>query len=219
MTFRVGVCEDDPSIRRVLREVLEREGHDVVLAHNAGEAMRLFVDRDLDVVVLDVGLPDADGRDLCQALRAAGQAAPVLFVTALDARHDKIAGFVAGGDDYVTKPFDLTEVVLRVQALARRAASPASASGLVLDPLRHALRHGEREVSLTPTEFRVLAALMARPGEVVRRAGIVAAGWPHGAMVSDNMVDAFIRRLRIKLAAVDAPMEIHTHRGVGVSLR
>jgi two-component system OmpR family response regulator len=217
---RIGVCEDDPTIRRVLSQLLQRDDHDVVLAHNGGEAMRLFVGQPLDAVVLDIGLPDADGRDVCQALRAAGQQAPVLFLTAFAGQHDKIAGFTAGGDDYVTKPFDVTEVQLRVRALIRRApAAVADDHGLVLDPLRHAVRFDGREVSLTPTEFRMLAALAGRSGEVVRRSAVVAAAWPDGAVVSDNTVDSYVRRLRVKLDEVDAGVAIHTHRGVGLSLR
>ncbi len=217
----IGICEDDPAIRRVLQELLRRDDHEVVSAHDGGEAMRLFSDRPLDVLVLDIGLPDSDGRDVCQALRAAGQQAPVIFLTALDGQHDKVAGFTAGADDYVTKPFDVTELRLRVRALARRAVAsvPSAVGGVVLDPLRHAVRCEAEEVQLTPTEFRMLAALVASPGEVVRRAAVVAAAWPDGAMVSDNTVDSYVRRLRVKLEQVGAPVAIHTVRGVGLSLR
>ncbi len=217
----IGICEDDPGIRRVLQELLRRDDHEVVAAHDGGEAMRLFAVRHLDVLVLDIGLPDADGRDVCQALRAAGQHAPVLFLTALDGQHDKVAGFTAGADDYVTKPFDVTELRLRVRALVRRStpAAPGAQHGVVLDPLRHAVRWDDREEQLTPTEFRMLAALAARPGEVVRRAAVVAAAWPDGAIVNDNTVDSYVRRLRVKLDQIDARVGIHTVRGVGLSLR
>lgn len=215
---RVGVCEDDPTIRRVLRQLLERDDHEVVTAHDGGEAMRQFVDQRLDVVVLDIGLPDSDGRDVCQALRAGGQHAPVLFLTALDARHEKIAGFTAGGDDYLTKPFDLTELRLRVRALARRS-QPEAGDTLLLDPVRHAVRFRGSEEALTPTEYRMLAALFGRSGEVVRRAAVVAAAWPDGAIVSDNTVDSYVRRIRVKLARVGSPVAIRTVRGVGLTLR
>ena len=96
-------------------------GHEVVVAHDGGEALRLFADDDdLDVVILDIGLPDADGRDVCQALRSAGQSAPVLFLTALGAVHERLAGFSAGADDYLPKPFDVLELIARVEALAQR---------------------------------------------------------------------------------------------------
>ncbi len=215
----VGICEDDPAIRRVLQQLLQRGGFEVLAAHNGGEAMRLFPGRQLDVVVLDIGLPDADGRDVCQALRAAGQHAPVLFLTAYDAQHEKIAGFTAGADDYVTKPFDVTELLLRVQALARRTTVAPTVAGLVLDPVRHSVRYQEVEEHLTPTEFKMLAALVAEPGAVVRRGSVVAAAWPHGALVSDNTVDSYVRRLRVKLESVGSPLAIETVRGVGLSLR
>jgi two-component system OmpR family response regulator len=217
----VGVCEDDPTVRGVIVDTLRREGHEVVAAHNGREAVTLFADRDdLDVLVLDIGLPDSDGRDVCQALRSAGQHAPVLFLTALDALHDRLSGFHAGGDDYVAKPFAGAELIVRVAALARRGRESARAvGGLTLDPQRFALVTATGEVRLTPTEFRMIAALSGRPGEVVRRRKIVAAAWPDGAIVSENTVDSYIRRIRTKLASVGSPATIETVRGVGYVLR
>jgi two-component system response regulator MprA len=167
-------------------------------------------------MVLDIGLPDADGRDLCLALRAGGVDAPVLFLTARDGLHDKVAGFEAGGDDYLTKPFELDEVRVRIDALLRRTPSPTTvvAQGPVLDPARHALVVGEAEVALTPTEFRLLGRLMAEPSTVVRRHTLVAAAWPHGAMVSDNTIDSYVRRIRRKLEPLGLAT-ITTVRGVG----
>ena len=178
-------------------------------------------DTPLDVVVMDVGLPDSDGRDVCQALQAAGQRAPVLFLTAYGEVHERLAGFAAGGDDYVVKPFEVKELVARVEALARRGAGtpPPDAGGLVLDPVTHAVRTAHGEAALTPTEFRVLAAITSRPGEVVRRRAVVAAGWPDGAQVTDNTLDSFLRRLRRKLEAVQAEVTIETVRGVGYRVR
>lgn len=215
----VAVCEDDPSVRRVVTEILRGEGHDVRVAHTGAEAMRLFgPEQRLDVVVMDIGLPDADGRDVCTALRAAGQHAPVLFLTAKDTLTDLVSGFSAGGDDYLTKPFAVPELVVRVAALAQRRPAPAPA-GLVLDPATFSVRHGDLDAALTPTEFRMLAALTARPGTVVRRRELVAAGWPMGAMVQENTIDSFVRRLRTKLDAVASPRRIETVRGVGYVLR
>jgi len=147
--------------------------------------------------------------------------APVLFLTARDALTDRLSGFHAGGDDYLTKPFALAELLVRVHALVRRGASDApvrSPSGLVLDPARHAAGHGDQEIALTPTEFRLLAALAARPGTVVRRATLVAAAWPDGAVVHDNTLDAYIARIRRKLRRSGAPEAIETTRGVGYRL-
>ena len=217
----VGVCEDDPLIRRVLDEALRGAGHTVVVAQNGGEAIRLFSEPGaVDVLLLDIGLPDADGRDVCQALRAAGQFAPVLFLTARTALNDIVTGVHSGGDDYVTKPFAVAEVLARVAALARRhEPPPEEKTGLRLDPRRFSARHGNAETALTPTEFRMLAALTARPGEVVRRRDVVAAAWPDGAIVQENTIDSYIRRLRTKLAQIDSAARIDTVRGVGYALR
>ena len=118
-----GICEDDDELRGVVRRALEREGFAVVAVATGADAVRAFARRRFDVLVLDVGLPDADGRDVCQALRARGVATPVLFLTARDALPDRLSGFHAGGDDYLTKPFALAELLVRVQALVRRAAA------------------------------------------------------------------------------------------------
>lgn len=173
-----------------------------------------------DVLVLDVGLPDADGRDVCQALRAAGVTAPVVFLTARDALPDRLSGFHAGGDDYLTKPFALAELLVRVHALLRRApGTPAPEQGpLVLDPAAHAVVCEGRRVPLTPTEFRILAALAGRRGEVVRRSSLVAAGWPDGAIVHENTLDSYVGRIRRKLDEAGVPGRLETARGVGYRL-
>jgi len=216
-----GICEDDDELRGVVRRALEGEGFAVRVTATGGDAVRAFADDPPDVLVLDIGLPDSDGRDVCQALRARGVQAPVLFLTARDALPDRLSGFHAGGDDYLTKPFALAELLVRVRALVRRggAGAPPPASGLVLDPSAHAVRHDRRIQRLTPTEFRLLAALAARPGEVVRRTTLVAAAWPDGAIVHDNTLDAYLARLRRKLRAVGAASAIETVRGVGYVLR
>ena len=220
-SFSAGICEDDDELRGVLRSALEREGMRVRATASGAEAVRWFGGEPPDVLVLDVGLPDADGRDVCQALRAQGVQAPVLFLTARDALTDRLSGFHAGGDDYLTKPFALAELLVRVDALVRRggAAPEASPSGITLDPAAHAVIHDGERVALTPTEFRLLAALAARPGHVVRRRGLVAAGWPDGAIVSENTLDAYLARIRRKLRAAGAPAAIETARGVGYLLR
>ncbi len=219
---RVGLCEDDPAIRRVVIKSLQLAGHEAVVAHNGGEAVRLFgTDPAIDALVLDIGLPDADGRDVCQALRTNGQLAPVLFLTALGTVHDKLSGFSVGADDYLPKPFDPLELVARVEVLARRGppAAPVDRTEVVLDPARHSMSCRGREVMLTPTEFRMLAAITSRPGQVVRRRVIAAAAWPSGGHVSDNSIDSYIRRIRKKLGDIEAPQELTTVRGVGYTLR
>lgn len=213
----IGVCEDQPVIRKALVRGLTQAGHDVVSAYTGAEAMTLFgPGTTIDAIVMDIGLPDADGRDVVQALKSDGQEAPVLFLTALGATHEKLQGFAAGADDYVVKPFEIKEVLARLDVLVSRAprADPAQ-TGLVLDPLTHSARTAGGEVALTPTEFRMLAAITSRPGQVVRRRTVVAAGWPDGAIVHENTIDSFMRRIRAKLAGIDAPVTLETVRGVG----
>ena len=218
---RVGVCEDDPAIRRILVESLRMHEHEPIVAHNGTEALRLFArDERLDVLVLDIGLPDSDGRDVCVALRSAGQVAPALLLTALGQMHEKLAAFAVGADDYLTKPFEVAELIVRVEALARRVPlARTSSGGLVLDPARHAVVYADAGVLLTPTEFRMLAAVTSRPGEVVRRSVVVAAAWPTGARVHDNTVDSYATRIRRKLERVGSPVQLRTVRGVGFELR
>jgi two-component system response regulator MprA len=221
-THTAGICEDDDELRGVLRSALERAGLHVRATASGTEAVRVFAEDPPAVLVLDVGLPDADGRDVCQALRARGVASPVLFLTARDALTDRLSGFHAGGDDYLTKPFALAELLVRVDALLRRGQAPEPAppeGGLRLDPAAHGLVVGASRVTLTPTEFRLLAALAARPGEVVRRAALLAAGWPDGAIVHDNTLDAYVARIRRKLRAAGAESAVTTVRGVGYELR
>jgi two-component system, OmpR family, response regulator len=214
-----GICEDDDELRGVVRSALERGGFTVRATASGAEALRSFADDPPDVLVLDIGLPDADGRDVCQALRARGIGTPVLFLTARDALPDRLSGFHAGGDDYLAKPFALAELLVRVHALCRRAPAHATEERLVLDPAAHAIVHGPATVRLTPTEFRLLAALAARPGEVVRRAALVSAAWPEGAIVHDNTLDAYLARIRRKLREAGSPATVDTARGVGYVLR
>jgi DNA-binding response OmpR family regulator len=217
--FRLLVVEDDPELRSLLLRGLGEEGFEVQAVGDAASAMA-HVDEVPDGLVIDVGLPDADGRDLCQALRARGVEAPVLFLTARDAVTDRLAGFSAGGDDYVTKPFHFDEVVARLRALLRRSGADASTTvgELRLDPVAHSISGDDGEASLTPTEFRLLAALVGQPGAVVRRRELVRAAWPEGAIVHDNTLDQYVARLRRKLREVSARAAIATAHGVGYRL-
>jgi DNA-binding response OmpR family regulator len=223
MDPRVLIVEDDTELREVLVRGLRDEGfaaHGVATGH---ELLDRAAGEPPDALIIDVGLPDSDGRDLCQALRAQGVQAPVLFLTARDSLPDRLSGFEAGGDDYVTKPFAFSEVIVRLRALLRRARpdgdSVVEVGALRLDPVAHAALSGEQRANLTPTEFRILAALAARPGDAVRRHELVRAGWPAGAMVHDNTLDTYIARLRRKLRRLDDVPEIKTVHGVGYSMR
>jgi two-component system, OmpR family, response regulator len=214
------VLEDEPRLRDVLVRSLCAEGFD---AHGVGTAHELLARVPTtrpDALVIDIGLPDADGRDVCQALRARGIHTPVLFLTARDALTDRLAGFNAGGDDYVTKPFDIEEVAARLHVLVRRAGggSEPAVAGLVLDPTERSASQDGTQLSLTPTEFRLLAALAARHGKACTRAQLIAAAWPFGAIVHDNTLDVYIWRLRRKLRTLPDPPELATVHGTGYRL-
>lgn len=217
---RVLIVEDDPELRGVLDRGLTEESFQVKTASTGAELLEHVNQQIPDVFVIDVGLPDSDGRDLCQALRARGIQVPVLFLTARDALVDRISGFDAGGDDYLPKPFAFVELVARLQALTRRGSAESSeeASGFGLDPISHSMHQDDSLVSLTPTEFRVLARLLSRPGAAVRRNDLVRAGWPHGAYVRENTLDAYIARLRKKLREIGASQQVITVHGVGYKL-
>jgi DNA-binding response OmpR family regulator len=216
---RLIVVEDDAELRSLVARGLEEEGF-AVTAVGDGAAALAAAREAADALVVDIGLPDADGRDVCQALRAQGVSAPVLFLTARDTVTDRLAGFSAGGDDYLAKPFHFDELVARLRALLRRSgADPATTVGaLRLDPTTHAAASGAREVALTPTEFRVLAALAGRPGVVLRRRELVRAAWPEGAIVHENTLDQYVARLRRKLRELELELEIGTVHGVGYRL-
>ena len=219
----VAVVEDDHDLRRMLERGLRSEGFDVALAATGGELLAAAERQEPDAFVVDIGLPDSDGRDVVQALRARGLGQPVIFLTARGALTDRLSGFHAGGDDYLVKPFALKELVVRLQALMRRvgeaAATPVEhGDELRLDPAAHAAAAGGREVALTPTEYRLLAALAGRRGQVLRRRELVAAGWPDGAIVHDNTLDAYVARLRRKLRELGRDGAISTAHGVGYRL-
>ncbi len=218
---RVLIVEDDPELRAVLGRGLEEEGFRAEAVASGVELLERVEKALPDALVVDIGLPDADGRDLCQALRARGIQVPVLFLTARDSLVERLSGFDAGGDDYVTKPFAFAELVARLQALLRRAGADGAleAAGLRLDPVTHSVSCGGATSALTPTEFRLLARLLARPGEAVRRRDLVRAGWPYGAIVRDNTLDAYVARLRRKLRGLAGAPEIATVHGVGYAVR
>ncbi|MEE4418772.1 response regulator transcription factor [Streptomyces bugieae] len=210
------VVEDDHALRDVLVRGLRDEGFDTLPARDGATALRLIRDA-VDAVVLDVGLPDADGRDVCQAMRAHGFLGPVVFLTAHGRLTDCLSGFSAGGDDYLSKPFHLPELTARLRAALKRSGpvAPTRAGDLVLDPGRHSLTVRDVEVALTPTEFRLLATLMSGLGAMVRRRELVRAGWPDGAQVSDNTLDQYLSRLRRKIRDAGSHLTISTARGIG----
>jgi two-component system, OmpR family, response regulator len=215
------LVEDDQELRAAIRRGLEEEGFSVSGAGTGAEAMERMAAEAPDALVIDVGLPDADGRDLCQALRAQGIQSPVLFLTARDALSDRLAGFGAGGDDYLTKPFSLAELTARLRAVLNRAGvdGTVAAVGLSLDPSTHEASCGEHSVGLTPTEFRLLGALAAQAERAVKRRDLVRVAWPEGAVVHDNTIDVYLARLRRKLRALPGAPAITTVHGVGYRLQ
>ncbi|MFE6552340.1 response regulator transcription factor [Streptomyces sp. NPDC004096] len=213
---KILIVEDDHALRDVLRRYLSDEDFIPVAAADGASALRLATG-DIAAAVLDVGLPDADGRDVCQAMRANGLLAPVLFLTARHQITDRLSGFAAGGDDYLVKPFHLAELVARLRALLKRAApqTAMSAGDLVLDAVNHSMSAPGARIALSPTEFRLLATLTAADGTIVRRRDLVRAAWPEGAHVSDNTLDQYLSRLRRKLREVGSDLTIGTARGIG----
>jgi len=221
----VGIVEDDDRLREMIVSGLVEEGFRVGLSTRRGRDLLGNASSTLDVAILDIGLPDSDGRDVVSSLRASGSDLPVLLLTALTDLDDRLSGFRAGADDYLPKPFAFYELVLRTRALARRSSGPAVVddagrltAGTFLDHAAHAVCHADRHVPLTPTEFRLMSALLARRGEVVRRRALVSAGWPYGEMVHENTLDAYVVRLRRRLRTVDSDLSIDTLRGVGYRL-
>jgi DNA-binding response OmpR family regulator len=219
MSGRVLVVEDDHGLRDVLARGLRERGFTVVTAADGASALRSAADGRYDAAVLDIGLPDADGRDVCQAMRADGMTAPIVFLTARDAVGDRLSGFAAGGDDYLGKPFHLAELVARLEAAIRRSGSTPTTDDQVgdlrADPAGHDLTGPDGTRALSPTEFRLLTRLLAAPRGVVRRQELVAAAWAHGSFVADNTLDQYVAKLRRKLDEVGSAQRIVTVRGVG----
>jgi two-component system response regulator MprA len=222
LVAQVLIVEDDAGLRDVLVRTFRAEGFGARGAATGADTLAHIAAHGApDALVIDIGLPDADGRDLCQAIRARGVLAPVLFLTARHALTDRLSGFHAGGDDYVTKPFDIEEIVVRLRALLRRTtAEPGEvpALGLTLDPAEHAVSREGTTQTLTPTEFRLLAALASRPGKALARGELIGSAWPHGAIVQDNTLDVYIARIRRKLGALPDAPTIVTQHGVGYRL-
>ena len=221
-TATIFICEDDGILRRNLAKGLAEEGYRT-LAADCGTAFLKLLDDDPKAqpgaCVIDIGLPDCDGRDLCQALRSRGVGAPVLFLTAKSALADRLAGFAAGGDDYLGKPFAYAELLARLGALLRREAPGTKKQlPLELDPTTHAVRLEGRTAYLTPTEFRLLACLAGASEGAASRQAMLRAAWPAGAQVAQNTLDSYVARLRHKLGALEGAPHIVTLRATGYRL-
>jgi DNA-binding response OmpR family regulator len=217
--MRLLVVEDDKALATVLRRGLMEEGYAVDVAHRATTADELALVNDYALIVLDLGLPDGDGMDLCAAWRQQGVTAHILMLTARDARLDRIGGLDAGADDYVTKPFDYDEFAARVRALLRRPRAerrPIFAVGdLVLDPVTRSVTRAGVQVALTAREFTLLRLLMSRAGEVVERSELMEQVWDANYDGLSNTLEVHIASLRRKLELPNSPAPIETVRGVG----
>jgi two-component system OmpR family response regulator len=222
---RVLVVDDEVNIAELLSMALRYEGWDVSMAHTGRQAVSTAAEVKPDAVVLDMMLPDFDGLEVLRRMRTTNHDVPVLFLTARDAVEDRVAGLTAGGDDYVTKPFSLEEVVARLRALMRRSGANLATERNVLavgdltldEDSREVFRDGA-EISLTATEFELLRYLMRNPRRVLSKAQILDRVWQYDFGGQANVVELYISYLRKKIDAGREPM-IHTMRGAGYVLK
>jgi two-component system OmpR family response regulator len=224
---RILIVDDDPHIREVVRFALEKEGFHTVEAADGRQALERFATTSVDLVVLDVMMPEMDGTEVCRRLRATSTV-PIVFLSSRDEEIDSIVGLELGGDDYVTKPFSPRELVARVRAVLRRVgngrtvevkgtAKVLKVGKLQLDEACFQAQWGEHPVVLTVTEFGLLRTLMGFPGKVYTRTELMDGAYRDETTVSDRTIDSHLRRLRQKLAAVGAD-PIETVHGVGYKL-
>ncbi|GAA0356168.1 MULTISPECIES: response regulator transcription factor [Actinoallomurus] len=222
---RLLVVEDEPNILELLSGSLRYAGFEVATATGGTEAVQVALQRRPDLIVLDVMLPDMDGFDVIRRLRGGGAHIPVLFLTARDATQDKIRGLTLGGDDYVTKPFSLEEVIARIRAVLRRAqggpAEPPPRLGfadLELDEESHEVWRSGKPIQLSPTEFKLLRYFMTNANRVLSKAQILDHVWDYDFRGDTGIVESYVSVLRRKLDKL-GPRLIHTLRGVGYVLR
>jgi two-component system response regulator MprA len=222
--MRVLIVDDDRSLREALRRTLTLGGFETVSAGSGEEALAQVADASPDALVLDVGLPDLDGLEVCRRLREAGNRVPVLMLTARDAIEDRIDGLDAGADDYLVKPFDVGELKARLRALLRRSGGEDMPDALFfeqlkLDPVRHGVIVGEEFVELTRTEYQLLELLMRNPRRVLPHSMIYERVWGYDFGPASNALRVYVGYLRRKLQDAGAPQLLHTVRGVGYVLR
>jgi two-component system response regulator MprA len=222
--MRLLVVDDDRALREVLRRALSLAGYDVRLAGTGASALAEVTGAVPDAVVLDIGLPDIDGLEVCRMLRREGNRVPVLMLTARDAVSDRIDGLDAGADDYLVKPFDVDELKARIRALLRRAGSDGGVDGLrfaelTLDPARHGVVVAETFVELTRTEYQLLELLMLNPRRVLPHSTIYDRVWGYDFGPTSNALGVYMGYLRRKTEAGGEPRLLHTVRGIGYVLR
>lgn len=220
--MRILIVEDEKKMAAVIKKGLEAENHRVTLAFDGRIGLDLG-STDFDVIVLDLMLPLIDGFEVARRLRKNGTQTPILMLTARDAVPDIVKGLDLGADDYLTKPFSFEVFLARLRSVARRGSTPRptvlQVDDLVLNPASHLVKRGEREIHLSPTEFRLLELLMRRSGRVVPRNAIVEAVWDFDHDVEENTLDTFIRLLRSKIDREHDRKLIQTVRGIGYTIR
>jgi two-component system response regulator TrcR len=222
--IRILLVDDEEDLARLVSLALGYEGWVVEVAHTGNDALRSFTASRPDVVVLDIMLPDIDGLDVLRQMRALGSSAPTLFLTARDSVDDRIIGLTAGGDDYMTKPFSLEELVARLRGLLRRIVlapdegTRLQVADLVLDERSYETFRADEPLSLTTTEFELLRYLLRNPNRVLSRAQILENVWQYDFAGKASIVDLYISYLRRKVDRGRSPL-IHTVRGVGYILR
>lgn len=220
---KVLVVDDEPSIRELVTTVLRYEGFDVASAETGRQALAEVERFRPNLVVLDVMLPDLDGFEVQRRLNEAGRRVPVVFLTARDAVEDRVRGLTIGGDDYLTKPFSLDELVARIRSVLRRTSDAEGTGPIVVDDLEldettHEVIRGGEVIELTPTEFKLLRFLMRNPRRVLSKAQILDHVWEYDFGGDGNIVETYISYLRRKVDQ-GRPKLIHTVRGVGYSIR
>ena len=222
---RLLVVDDEPNIVELLSASLRFVGFEVVTATDGTEAVTVARRSRPDLLVLDVMMPGMDGFDLVRKLRGEGLRMPVLFLTARDATADRVTGLTLGGDDYVTKPFSLEEVIARIRAILRRAGSGTATTSaqlvfadIELDDDTHEVRKGGELIELSPTEFKLLRYFMRNPGQVLSKTQILEHVWNYNFSGDTGVIESYVSYLRRKLDATE-PRLLQTVRGVGYVLR
>jgi two-component system phosphate regulon response regulator PhoB len=222
---RILIIEDERGLTDVLSYNLNREGYETIVAHDGPEGLRKAQMQLPDLILLDIMLPGMDGLEVCRQLRAGKQTAktPILMLTAKSEEMDQVVGFTVGADDYVTKPFSVKVLLQRIRALQRRSETALDPQdviehlGVTMDKIKHRVTVDDRELDLTPTEFRLLECLLRQPGRAFTRTQLMDSAIEEGALVLERTIDVHIKSLRRKLG--DEQDYIETVRGVGYRFR